>query len=66
MARLRHHESQTPDGCDLKDVHERVDVIFLNQVQVLNLHLFLLNELLDDFDQLLTAFLFLPEPLFDF
>ena len=32
VARLWHHEFETPDRCDLEDVHERIDVVFLDQI----------------------------------
>ena len=63
MARLWHHEFETPDRCDLEDVHERIDVVFLDQIQVLDLDVFLLYELPNDLDQLLIAMLLLLEPL---
>ena len=62
MARLGHHEFETSNGCDLEDVHKRIDVVFLDQIQVLDLDVFLLYELPDDLDQLLIAMLPLLEP----
>ena len=66
MARLWHHEFETPDRCDLEDVHERIDVVFLDQIQVLDLDIFLLYELPDDLDEFLIAMLLLLKPLLNF
>ena len=63
MARLWHHEFETPNRCDLEDVHKRIDVVLLDQIQVLNLNVFLLYELSNYLYQLLTAMLLLLEPL---
>ena len=63
MARLWHHEFETPNRCDLEDVHKRIDVVLLDQIQVLNLNIFLLYELPNYLYQLLTAMLLLLEPL---
>ena len=53
--------------CDIFEGEEkRVDVVFLDQIQVLDLDIFLLYELPDDLDKLLTAMLLLLESLLYF
>ena len=66
MARLWHYEFETPNRCNLEDVHKRIDVVLLDQIQVLDLDVFLLYELPDYLDQLLTAMLLLLESLLYF
>ena len=50
MARLWHYEFETPNRCNLEDVHKRIDVVLLDQIQVLDLDVFLLYELPDYLD----------------
>ena len=66
MARLWHHEFETPNRCDLEDVHKRIDVVLLDQIQVLNLNVFLLYELPNYLYQLLIAMLLLLKPSLHF
>ena len=66
MTGLGHHKSKFPNCCDLENVHERIYVVFLDQVQILYLDLLLFKEISDDLDQLLVALLFLPQALFHF
>ena len=66
MAGKGHDGTESSHGCDLEDVHEGINVVFFDQVQVLNLDLLLFDELSYDLDQFLMSLLFFLQALLDF
>ena len=66
MAGKGHDITQMSHGRNPKDVHERINVVFFYQVQVLNLDILLCNELLYDLYQFLMSLLFFLQALLDF